>query len=43
MLRLVLVVACKIVALVGWVRIPYLNPYTLMMELVDVLALEASV
>ena len=29
MLRLVLVVARKIVALVGWVQIPYLNPYAL--------------
>lgn len=42
MLRLVLVVACKIVALVGWVQIPYLNPNTLMVELVDIPALEAD-
>lgn len=32
MLRLVSVVARKIVALVGWVQLPYLNPNTLVME-----------
>ena len=42
MLRLVLVVARKIVALVGWVQIPYLNPNILVMEMVDMLVLETN-
>lgn len=42
MLRLVLVVARKIVVLVGWVQLPYLNPNALVMEMVDMLVLETN-